>query len=99
MMSETFQHWMQRGEDREAAFNWIVQDLHEDRALAEIRFEKFIVLLEEECFLRTYQYIGKNLLETKPSTVQWEGQVIGPEFGIELGPILKELRGEEERNA
>ena len=97
MMSETFQHWMQRGEDREAAFNWIMEP--QEPEIREIRFEKFIVLLEEECFLRTYQYIGKNLLETKPSTVQWEGQVIGPEIGIELGPILKELRGEEERNA
>ena len=97
MMSETFQHWMHRDEDREAAFKWIMEP--QDPEMREIRFEKFIVLLEEECFLRTYQYIGKNLLETKPSTVQWEGQVIGPEIGIELGPILKELRGEEERNA
>ena len=89
---ETFEHWMQRGEDRDSAFKWIMEE--EDLELRQIRFDKFTVLLEEECFDKTFSFIQDCIMILKPKP-----DATGPEVMVDMGSIIKELKDEELKNA
>jgi len=88
---ETFEHWMQRGEDRDLAFKWIMET--EDLELRQIRFDKFTVLLEEECFYKTCSFINSRISTLMVSASE------GPEVTLEIGRIVQELKDEELKNA
>ena len=85
---ENFEDWMRKGQEREAAFNWIMDA--ESRELAQMRFEKFMVLFEEEAFSQTFIFVSNRLL-----SLRLEPGESGPESMISWEDLLQELKDEE----